>query len=119
LNQIRTRKVATDIETTRAFIRASLPTEEQPWNERWAILLRQTAEDPSSEKVGVVDETFKQRDAGKLRMIGIIGIVREQEIGYKLHPDFWGKGYMSEALAMFIEMWWGMESMILPILSPG
>lgn len=37
-------------------------------------------------------------------MIGVIGIVREQEIGYRIHPDFWGKGFMSEALKMFIEM---------------
>ena len=47
-------------------------------------------------------------------MIGVIGIVREQEIGYRIHPDFWGKGFMSEALKMFIEMFWGMESMLLP-----
>ncbi len=54
-----------------------------------------------------------QRKAGKLRMIGIIGIVREQEIGYRIHPDFWGKGFMSEALKMFIEMFWEMESTFL------
>lgn len=52
---------------------------------------------------------MEQRKAGKLRLIGVIGIVREQEIGYKIHPEFWGKGYMGEALRMFIEMWWGME----------
>lgn len=49
-------------------------------------------------------EELEQRKAGKLRMIGVIGIVREQEIGYRIHPDFWGKGFMSEALKMFIEM---------------
>lgn len=54
---------------------------------------------------------LEQRKKGKLRMIGVIGIVREQEIGYRIHPDFWGKGFMSEALNMFIEMFWGMESM--------
>jgi [ribosomal protein S5]-alanine N-acetyltransferase len=59
----------------------------------------------------VSQEEKEQRKAGKLRLIGVIGIVREQEIGYKIHPEFWGKGYMSEALRMFIVMWWGMESM--------
>jgi RimJ/RimL family protein N-acetyltransferase len=55
----------------------------------------------------VSQEEMEQRKAGKLRLIGVIGIVREQEIGYKIHTQFWGKGYMSEALRMFIEMWWG------------
>jgi [ribosomal protein S5]-alanine N-acetyltransferase len=66
----------------------------------------------------VIDDEFKEKKGGELRMIGIIGVVREQEIGYRLHPDFWGKGYMTEALSMFIEMWWGMESTISLSRSP-
>jgi RimJ/RimL family protein N-acetyltransferase len=76
------------------MIQESLPTPEKPWNQRWAILLRPL---PGSQ------ESFKPR------MIGVIAIVREQEIGYKLHPDFWGKGYMTETLRMFIDMYWKME----------
>jgi ribosomal-protein-alanine N-acetyltransferase len=76
----------------------SLPTPEKPWNQRWAILLRPL---PGS-----------QEENAKPRMIGIIGIVREQEIGYKVHPDFWGKRYMTEALKMFINMYWKMEGKI-------
>jgi ribosomal-protein-alanine N-acetyltransferase len=76
----------------------SLPTAEKPWNQRWAILLRQL---PGS-----------QENSDKPRMIGIIGIVREQEIGYKVHPDFWGKGYMTEALKMFINLYWKMEGIL-------
>jgi ribosomal-protein-alanine N-acetyltransferase len=76
----------------------SLPTPEKPWNQRWAILLRQL---PGS-----------RENSDKPRMIGIIGIVREQEIGYKVHPDFWGKGYMTEALKMFINLYWKMEGML-------
>jgi len=75
----------------------SLPTPKKPWNQRWAILLRPL---PGSQEIS------------KPRMIGIVGIVREQEIGYKVHPDFWGKGYMTEALRMFINMYWKMEGKI-------
>lgn len=42
-------------------------------------------------------------------MIGILGIPRESEVAYKLHPGYWGKGYMSEALAMFIKLYWTLE----------
>jgi ribosomal-protein-alanine N-acetyltransferase len=80
------------------MMQESLPTPEKPWNQRWAILLRPL---PGS-----------QEEDAKRRMIGIIGIVREQEIGYKVHPDFWGKGYMTEALRMFIGMYWKMAGKI-------
>lgn len=47
----------------------------------------------------------------KRRMIGAVGAPRNEpagaEIGYKLHPDFWGRGYMSEALRLFIGLYWG------------
>ncbi|PMD33337.1 acyl-CoA N-acyltransferase [Hyaloscypha variabilis F] len=118
------KKVSIDLEQTRTILRNSLPTVEQPWSERWAILLRCTPEtllsqtggtdvskwNPWESETGEVSaKELDQRKAGKLRMIGVIGIVREQEIGYRIHPDFWGKGFMSEALKMFIEMFWGME----------
>jgi ribosomal-protein-alanine N-acetyltransferase len=95
-----------------------LPTEAEPWNERWAILLRSTSETSFDETAEVPEQEKEQRKAGQLRMIGAIGIVREQEIGYRLHPDFWGKGFMTEALAMFIEMWWGMKSIFSALLCP-
>lgn len=49
-------------------------------------------------------------------MIGTIAFPREQEIGYKLHPDYWGKGYMSEALKMFLEMFWNAEGKCLKLI---
>ena len=45
---------------------------------------------------------------GKLKMIGAMGIEREQELGHKMHPDYWGKGYMSEALAAFLKIWFAL-----------
>lgn len=72
-------------------MRKHLPTPEEPWNERWAIMLK-------GEGKGV-----------RPKMIGVVGIVREVEIGYRLHPDYWGKGYMTEALTMFLAMWWDLD----------
>jgi ribosomal-protein-alanine N-acetyltransferase len=65
----------------------SLPTAEKPWNKRWAIVLRNSTE-------------------SEMRMIGIVGLCREQEISYKLHPDFWRQGYMTEALDLFLQLFW-------------
>lgn len=30
------------------------------------------------------------------------------EVGYMLHPDFWGRGYATEFLAAFLEAWWAL-----------
>ncbi|KAE8443976.1 hypothetical protein EG329_001200 [Mollisiaceae sp. DMI_Dod_QoI] len=83
----------TTLQQTLDRIHENQPTLEEPWNQRWAILLRSSESDKGT----------------KPKMIGIIGIVRVQEVGYKLHPDFWGKGYMSEALRMMLAMFWATE----------
>ncbi len=68
-----------------------LPSIEKPWSERFAIILK--------------DERQKKGD-GKLRMIGIIGPPKERCLGYMLHPEFWGKGYMTEGLKAYLELFW-------------
>ncbi|KAH7409351.1 GNAT domain-containing protein [Cadophora sp. MPI-SDFR-AT-0126] len=83
------RKPTTSISESLENMRNHRPTPDKPWNERWAIMLK-----------GV---------NGRPKMIGVVGIVREAELGYRIHPDFWGKGYMSEALTMFLDMWWALE----------
>ncbi len=89
-----TKAYYTDIQQTIDLIRASTPSPEKPWNKRWAILLKNQA-----------------AEAAKPRLIGIMGIVREQEIGYKLHPDYWRKGYGSEALGMFVQLFFSAAGM--------
>src|ERR1700709_748273 len=72
-----------------------MPTPEKPWNVNYAIMLKP----PVSSNMD-----------GRPTMIGIIGTPRNQplwaEVGYGLHPDYWGKGYASEALKLFIELYW-------------
>lgn len=51
----------------------------------------------------------------KPKLIGVMGVVREAEIGYRIHPDFQRKGYMPEALVMFLKMWWALPGMF-PVL---
>lgn len=88
------------------MIQNSRPTPEAPWNRRWAIMLKSSVHSTSQ-------TPSEAGDSGevKAKLIGTIGTPRKAEVGYKLHPEYWGKGYMSEALEMFLEMWWGMEGM--------
>ena len=42
-------------------------------------------------------------------MIGIVGVFSvkpEPEVGYTFHPEFWGKGYGTEALRAFMQVYW-------------
>lgn len=46
------------------------------------------------------------------KMIGIVGTKgHTHEIAYKINPAHWGKGYMTEALNMFLELFWTLEGM--------
>ncbi|RDL36489.1 uncharacterized protein BP5553_05841 [Venustampulla echinocandica] len=98
--------VHTTREQSLAQMESMRPSVDKPWNERWAIMLRPMATEAASpnEENGAVKKP-------KPKMIGFLGIVRQDEIGYKLHPDFWGNGYMSEALALFIDLFWKWDAM--------
>lgn len=78
-----------------------MPSEEKPWAENYAILLRESL-----------------NSAGEARMIGTVGATQilpdddAIEISYGLHSDFWGKGYMLEALGEFIKLYWAPNSMV-------
>ena len=89
----------TSLEETRQLIYISTPTDIDPWKRVYAILLRPEASKQSS-------DSTTPTESEKPRMIGVLGTPHELELSYKLHPDFWGRGYMSEALKAFINLFW-------------
>lgn len=103
----------TSLEETKALMLGNMPSPEKPWNQRWAILLRP---EPKIEDEKVSSSKSSREMDEKPRMIGVIGVVREQELGYKLNPEFWGKGYMTEALGMMSKLFWEMEGMNLHLI---
>ncbi|KAJ6108248.1 hypothetical protein N7523_009571 [Penicillium sp. IBT 18751x] len=38
--------------------------------------------------------------------VGINGLAPSPSLGYGIHPDYWGKGYASEAVAAVVDSWW-------------
>jgi len=94
------RKPIKGLEETKEILLNRIPTSEKPWMKVYAILLKSSA---------------STNPRGKPRLIGTCGVLRNEplgaEIGYGLHPDFWGEGYMSEALNLFINLYWEPDSM--------
>jgi ribosomal-protein-alanine N-acetyltransferase len=80
------------------MVNSRRPTPEKPWSQTWAICLK--PEDPTA-------------DPGSGKFIGSMGLPRECDVGYSIHPDHWGKGYMTEALRMFVDMFFRAEGMYL------
>ncbi|KAF7952032.1 uncharacterized protein EAE97_001529 [Botrytis byssoidea] len=109
-----TRAPHTQLEQTKERILESMSNVQFPM---WAIM----APTSSSVPVPVADE----REGQEIEMIGIIGISHKPEnVGYKIHPDHWGKGYMTEALRLFVEMFWTLEEkkslpQIIAAYTPG
>lgn len=64
--------------------------DQRPWSRMYTILLRPTTDE-------------------KPRVIGKIGIM--PGMACYLHPDFWGKGYVTEAVKASIEHFWTLPSL--------
>ena len=66
----------------------------RPEVDNYAILLRQYS-------------TSALEAYPSLRMIGTVGVIRQPpELGYMIHPDYWGKGYAGEAVQAFLQYYW-------------
>ncbi|KAI1831450.1 hypothetical protein DTO013E5_2871 [Penicillium roqueforti] len=40
---------------------------------------------------------------------GINALSPAPSVGYNIHPDFWGKGYATEAVAGIVDVWWKLD----------
>ncbi|CAI7601851.1 unnamed protein product [Penicillium pancosmium] len=63
-----------------------------------------SAKDPTQKVIGTV---------------GINSLAPAPSIGYGLHPDFWGKGYASEAVTGLINAWWKLDRIDPAQLKPA
>jgi len=85
------------LEHSKQVLTNRIPSPERLYVEVYAILLKRGLDGKDA--------------GGKLKMIGIVGAPRSvpegAEIGYGLHPDYWGKRCMTEALEMFLGIYWG------------
>ena len=49
------------------------------------------SDDPSQKVIGAV---------------GVNSLIPSPSLGFGIHPDFWGRGYVSEAVAGVVKAWW-------------
>ncbi|KAJ5898147.1 GNAT family acetyltransferase [Penicillium tannophilum] len=96
-----------DISDTRKWIRSfSTP------NLKIAYAVREIHTDAMS----VSDKEGKGRIVGSL-YVGLERIKRADhlrwELGYTFHPDFWGKGYATEAVQGFVKTWSRIHELVL------
>lgn len=87
LNDIRSMKACDDIEKSRAWIQGCFDRD-NCWN--FVMELLPTSDAPA--------------DTETSRVIGLMGAVRAPEIGYMLLPVYWGRGYTTEALNAFLDL---------------
>ncbi|KAF7933845.1 uncharacterized protein EAE98_003554 [Botrytis deweyae] len=92
-------KPSESIEESKAYMIERTPNPEKPWIENYAILLRPTTATPADQKP---------------ELIGAIGVIRFQaghgaEIGYGIHAGYHGKGFATEAMKLFVGLYWSKE----------
>lgn len=52
------------------------------------------------------DSVRASNNPSRHRVLGLVGAVEAPEIGYVIHPDFWGRGLATEALQVFMPLYW-------------
>jgi RimJ/RimL family protein N-acetyltransferase len=85
-------------------------------SESEAIITKKTFTTPDAS--GAVGRMFffaiiRSEDSSQ-RVIGGAGINAlspAPSVGYNIHPDFWGKGYATEAVAGIVDAWWKLDRM--------
>lgn len=103
---LRNRPPTKDLEEAGGLFTIRFPSAEKPFIENYAIILKD--DNGNSDVVGDGETRGK--------MIGSIGIPRlshdgvASEVGYGITPEFWGKGYASEALVMFVRLYFNSKS---------
>jgi RimJ/RimL family protein N-acetyltransferase len=86
------------LEETEAWLQPVTKSATRPWVENYAIILRLS--DPKD----IVEPP---------KMIGTVGVQglaevaegKRSNIGYMINRNFWGRGYATEALNAFLELW--------------
>ncbi|KAH7308769.1 GNAT domain-containing protein [Rhexocercosporidium sp. MPI-PUGE-AT-0058] len=90
--------VKTSISESREFLLKILPNEENPDIEKFAMML-------------IPEEGRAERGEGE--MVGFVGTNRYKEqgmeVGYVINRRFWGRGFATEGMRLFLDMYWAMD----------
>ncbi|TVY45506.1 hypothetical protein LSUB1_G000862 [Lachnellula subtilissima] len=94
LIESRNKAPSESLEDSKVKLLARLPSPDKPWMEQYAILLRPSTPNKAGILIGILCIPRISSDGGI------------PELGYGIHSDYWGHGYASEAIALFISFYW-------------
>ncbi|PVH80165.1 hypothetical protein DL98DRAFT_491923 [Cadophora sp. DSE1049] len=118
-----------DVSESREFLEKILPNEENPDIEKFALMLLPTPNsssssnpfDPSQTQIQTTESKEDGEGAEKRgerrgerngEMIGFVGTNRYKEqgmeVGYVINRRYWGMGFATEGLRLFLDMYWNL-----------
>lgn len=64
--------------------------------------------------MAIVDKSITANQEQVIGYVGINSLDPCPQIGYSILPEHWGKGFATEALQMFLTMWWNLPRRDIP-----
>jgi len=106
--------VKKDVSESREFLEKILPNEENLDIEKFALMLLPILDQSPGSKQELEEG---ERDGQKGEMVGFVGTNRYKEqgmeVGYVINRRYWGLGYATEGLRLFLNMYWGLPRKLL------
>lgn len=97
-----------DLEKSKMLLLSRVPGVGREFMENYGIILKHSnSKSPRNGTVAKRKEEKEEKGDGGEEMIGILGIPRlspdgaAAEVGYAILPEYWGRGFASEALILF------------------
>jgi ribosomal-protein-alanine N-acetyltransferase len=67
--------------------------------------------------VFIRSDTPDDQDAPVIGIVGVHRTLPTAELGYIFHPSVWGRGYATEAVSLFVKLFWELRPTVRKIIA--